>query len=169
MADFKISYEKTCKNEGGYTKDPHETWMGVDRVEIPGWDGWAVIDRLKSEADFPHSLSENADLLQKVEDFFRVNYWQPVHGDDINDQGVADKLYDACVNMGTGTAIRLMQKALGVGVDGSIGPITIGAINAASPEDLLSKFKAARIAHYENIVMNNPEDQKYLHSWISRC
>src|SRR5450631_1142173 len=169
MADFEISYAKTCRNEGGYTLDPHETWMGIDRVEVPGWHGWALVDSLKHQGDFPRCLANNPDLLQSVKEFFRANYWQPVRGDDIGDQWVADKLYDAGVNMGTGTAIRLMQEALDLVVDGIIGPKTVGAINSTPPADVLAKFKDVRIAHYEKIAENHPDNRKYLTSWISRC
>jgi type VI secretion system secreted protein VgrG len=71
--------------------------------------------------------------------------------------------------MGTGTAIKLMQEALGLAPDGIIGPNTIGAINSTPPSDVLAKFKEARIAHYQQIVENRPEDMKYLASWLSRC
>jgi lysozyme family protein len=169
MADFDISYEKTCKNEGGYTLDPHETWMGIDRAEEPGWHGWSLVDSMRNQNDFPHCLSANAELLQSVEEFFRANYWRPVRGDEITDQGIADKLYDAGVNMGTGTAIRLIQEALNLVEDGIIGPKTIGAINNTPPAVVLSRFKDARIAHYQKIVTNHPEDRKYLASWLSRC
>jgi len=169
MADFDISFGITSKNEGGYTQDPYETWMGIDRAEQPGWDGWSIVDSMRGQSDFPHCLSANADLLQSVEDFFRANFWQPVKGDEITDQGAADKLYDAGANMGVPTAIRLMQEALGLTADGIVGPLTMGAINSADPADLLSKFKDLRIAHYKQIVENHPEDQKYLNAWIARC
>ena len=169
MANFDSSYAHTCRNEGGYTLDPHETWMGIDRVEVPGWHGWAIVDSMKKQGDFPRCLSKNQDLLNCVKEFFKASYWQPVRGDDITDQGVADKLYDAGVNMGTGTAVRLMQEALHLVVDGVIGPKTVGAINGTSPADVLAKFKDVRVAHYEKIAENSPEDRKYLASWISRC
>ena len=169
MADFEVSFGITCKNEGGYTLDPHETWMGIDRVEEPGWHGWPIVDAMKGQADFPRCLAANSDLLQSVKEFFRANYWAPIRGDEISDQGVADKLYDAGVNMGTGTAVKLMQEALGLAVDGIPGPHTLGAINGATPADVLAKFRDTRIAHYEKIVAIHPEDQKYLKSWLSRC
>ena len=165
MAEFGISFGKTCRNEGGHTLEPHETWMGIDRVEEPEWHGWAIVDSMKKKDDFPHCLSLNPELLQSVRDFFRTNFWQPIKGDEITDQGVADKLYDAGVNMGTGTAIRLMQESLGLEADGIIGPKTIAAINGAPSSDVLSKFREARISHYEKLIENHPEeDQKYLAS-----
>ncbi len=169
MANFDISFEITSRNEGGYTKDPHETWMGIDRAEQPGWEGWSIVDTMKGQSDFPHCLSSNNDLLRSVRDFFRVHFWQPVKGDEITAQEVADKLYDAGVNMGVGTAIRLMQGALGLTVDGIVGPHTIEAMNGADPADALSRFKDLRIAHYKEIVENHPEDEKYLDSWVARC
>lgn len=169
MADFDIFFGITSKNEGGYTRDPHETWMGIDRAEQPAWGGWSMVDSMKGQSDFPHCLYANSDLLQSVKDFFRSRFWEPIKGDEITAQEIADKLYDAGVNMGVGTAIKLMQEALSLAVDGIIGTHTIGAINSADPADVLSRFKGLRIAHYQKIVENHPEDQKYLNSWIARC
>jgi lysozyme family protein len=168
-ADFNTAYGITAENEGGYTLDPHETFRGVDRVEQPEWHGWAIIDSMKDDADFPHCLSTNPDLLQLVKNFFWANFWNAVHGDEINDQAVANKIYDAGVNMGTGEAIRLIQTAVGVTVDGIIGPNTIAAINAVPEANELAKFKNVREEHYEAIVGAHPEDQRFLAGWLSRC
>lgn len=41
---------KTAENEGGYAK-PYgksgETYAGIDRLHVPGWPGWKIIDQIK--------------------------------------------------------------------------------------------------------------------------
>jgi len=182
MADFLTAYKATAIVEGGYTTDPHETWRGIDRVECPGWHGWALVDQIKASSDrlnpesgsfsissLNQALAVNTELQQMVLDFFQANYWNAVKGDEINDQAFANKVYDAGVNMGTGEAIRLMQVALGDTPDGDIGPDTIASVNNTPESVELAKFKNVRVEHYEAIVGKNPADQKYLASWLSRC
>ena len=174
-ADFNLGYKATAVVEGGYTLDPHETWRGIDRVEQPGWRGWALVDKIKASGGGNHSIPSlnealvNAELQSMVLEFFKANFWDMIKGDQITDQAVANKVYDAAVNMGAGTAIRMVQKAVGVPVDGIIGPHTIAAINAMTEADELAKFKSVREEHYEEIVGAHPEDQKYLKSWLGRC
>ena len=53
MADFNIAYPKTVSNEGYYVsqdwfrshgdRNSGETYMGIDRIQNPSWEGWAVI------------------------------------------------------------------------------------------------------------------------------
>ena len=169
MANFGLSYKATCNIEGGYTLDPHETFMRVDRYYFPQWCGWPVIDNMKSRSNFPNCLNSNTELLLMVEDFFKVTFWNPMAGDMINSQPIADKLYDACVNMGVETAIKLMQEAVGAESDGVMGPKTLAAINLPPESDVLEGFKNRRIIHYKSIVALNPKDEKYLEEWLSRC
>ena len=46
--------------------------------------------------------------------FLKQNYWDPIRGDEINNQESANALYDSAVNMGTGTAIILAKRAEGI-------------------------------------------------------
>ena len=118
MADFIEAYKKTSVFEGGYANDPDdnggETWKGVTRKFEPNWIGWHIIDMHKGLPNFPHNLYASSELEKAVEDVFRKNYWNPIRGDEINNQEEANQLYDSAVNMGTGTAIILAKRAMGL-------------------------------------------------------
>jgi lysozyme family protein len=58
-------------------------------------------------------------------------------------------VFDTAVNMGVGTAARMLQMAAGVTVDGEIGPATIAAAGA---DGVLDAFRDARIAHYQGLA-----------------
>jgi lysozyme family protein len=65
--------------------------------------------------------------------------------------GVEFYLRDCVFNRGPGGAAKILQIALGVGVDGSVGTDTREALSKAEPGALLDKLRAAR-EHYEDQV-----------------
>lgn len=112
MADFKIAFGITNKNEGGYVNDPAdhggETYCGISRVNFPHWSGWGIIDNCKTMNHFPEILKAS-DLLPKlIEDFYKTNFWNPINGDNIPNQDLANQVYDASVNMGVHQALKLL-------------------------------------------------------------
>lgn len=65
--------------------------------------------------------------------------------------GVEFYLRDCVFNRGPGGAAKILQIALGVSVDGSVGTGTREALSKAEPGALLDKLRAAR-EHYEDQV-----------------
>lgn len=65
--------------------------------------------------------------------------------------GLEFYLRDCVFNRGPTGAAKILQMALGVGVDGRVGDQTRGAIAKADPGELLGKLRAAR-ERYEDIV-----------------
>lgn len=128
MADFNKAYQKTKRYEGGYADVPGDsggvTYAGISHVHQPDWEGWPVV------LSKPRKHNEHIpELDAAVKEFYRVNYWLPVRGDEIMDQEFADHTFDMAVNAGIKTAIKLAQKAVGALEDGVLGPITLNLIN----------------------------------------
>jgi lysozyme family protein len=65
--------------------------------------------------------------------------------------GVEFYLRDCVFNRGPGGAAKILQIALGVGADGSIGTVTREALSKVAPGPLLEQLRAAR-EHYEDQV-----------------
>jgi lysozyme family protein len=71
-------------------------------------------------------------------------YWQPVKGDEFA-YPLALALFDTAVNMGTVTAVRLLQRAINdllpkerwVAVDGVLGEQTLRAAKSLDPHRLV--------------------------------
>jgi lysozyme family protein len=57
------------------------------------------------------------------------------------------------VNSGSGRAVKLLQKCLGLVEDGVIGNITMGKIKELSPADLVERYSATRKAFYEGLKL----------------
>ena len=133
MADFLTAYKKTSVNEGGYSNDPAdkggETWKGIARKKHPFWVGWQIIDSQKSKPDFPKCLYKIPELEDKVQTMYKYTFWTEIKGAHINEQAIADSLYDSTVNMGPGAAIKLAQRALGIKETGVMDEETLKTIN----------------------------------------
>lgn len=78
-------------------------------------------------------------------------------------------LMDCGFNRGTGGAVRMLQRALRVKVDGKFGRISQGALEAAErqPEVLLLKLREAR-EWWEREVVGRDEGSKYWRGLVRR-
>lgn len=149
------------KWEGGYVNDPHDRGGATNKgVTIATYRHF-------------YGASATIDHLQKMSDaqwekIFIVGYWRPFKADEIRNQSIANICVDWAWASGTTTAIRQVQKILGVTVDGVVGDITLGAINKRNPEELFNEIKEARIAFINTIVRNNPAQARFSRGWLNR-
>ena len=162
MANFAQAYERMIVNEGGYkltniaSDRGGQTYAGIARNRWPNWYGWRDIDA----GQVPDS-----ELVRK---FYRENFWDKVRGDDIDNQAIANNLFDFSVNAGTTIAVKLAQLVVGTTPDGAIGPKTLVAINAANQEWFRAAYAMAKIARYRDIVTKDRSQAKFLLGWINR-
>ena len=137
MANFDIALKLTLDKEGFFSEDPDDvggtTLWGLARNMDKTWPGWAIVDSLRSHNDFPKCLKENAQLLHMRHDVYDKKYWQPILGDQIINQEVANDLFDKAVNMGVHQAVVLCQRSLGIQEDGKMGKTTMSILNISNP------------------------------------
>lgn len=173
MAEFKIALPLILDREGGYGNDPDdvggETYKGVARKMHSKWDGWAIIDTLKRQSGFSSNLDKDLELQQSIEDFYRINFWDRINGDQITDQSVANSIMDFAVNAGVSTSASLAQLVIGVKSDGVIGKDSIAAINEFDVDHFLAAFTVAKIARYVTIVKKRPTSRKFFYGWVIRA
>ena len=161
MADFLPAYEAMIRNEGGYVLHdvPADrggmTYAGIARNMNPQWPGWALIDR---GAEVPAQL---------VREFYKAGYWNPIQGDQITSQVIAQTIFDFHVNAGA-VARKLAQLVVGATPDGAIGPKTVAALNAYDPDRFVMAYALAKIARYRDIVNRDRSQLKFLLGWINR-
>jgi len=186
MAQFSISYRKTSGHEGGYADNSNdrggETYRGIARKRHPDWEGWQIVDRLKLESDFPKNLEIDPDISNLVVKFYHDNFWTAINGDVIQQQEIADELYDTGVNMGVVAAIKILQNSLNIlnknqtlykdiSEDGKIGQQTLGAISAflatRKLEFLLKVVNVAQGCRYLQLLQD-PSQEGFALSWFNR-
>lgn len=125
MAKLDSVFEKLILKEGGYVNDPDdaggETYLGISRKNNPKWNGWKVIDEVKSKygtKNITSRLKQNTDLTEKAKLLYKTSYWDVMELDDISNQEIANQMFDTAVNCGVSTAIRLAQQVIGMTVTG---------------------------------------------------
>lgn len=158
------------EHEKGFVNDPHDrggatNWgislrfaMGVGDLDRDG----------KPDLDIDGDGDIDVDDIRamprdKAESCYQLIFWLPLRCDDLP-HGLAYALFDTAINMGRGTAVMLLQRALGVEADGRLGPVTMAAIRYATPKTL-RKFLAHRAWHYSRL----DDFQRYALGWLTRC
>ena len=146
MSNYNECLKIILMHEGGYVnhpKDPGgETNLGVTKRVYEEWGG----------------TKEMKDLtVEDVEPIYKKNYWDKIKGDDLPD-GLDLCVFDFGVNAGPGRAAKFLQKLLGVTQDGGIGPQTLGALQSAIGEDvvtqtreMIEKYQSMRQEYYESL------------------
>ena len=186
MTDFMIAYKKTAAVEGGYANHPAdkggETWKGIARNMHPDLEGWKTVDKRKNEPGFPKNLNSDLALQGQVMAFFKQWFWDSLRLGDLQDQQVANELYDTGVNMGTGRASLFFQRVLNainkngvlyadLALDGKIGGKTVAAFNALSKNDKAIVWRLLNCLQgekYFSICEANPAQKVFFRSWASR-
>ena len=161
MASFDVCLDWLLDNE-----DSQRTYQSN-----PDPGGFAIAG--VNSAVFPEDYADIAALPSvarpvAVAAFYRREFWNQWYAQLTSDE-VAKRVFDAAVNMGPGTACKLVQEAAGAVPDEAWGPDTVAAINKCNPANLVTAFQQDRISHYQRIVAANPADAKYLPAWTARA
>lgn len=173
MANYKQAVQKTLIHEGGYVNNPAdpggETYRGVSRKNWPDWSGWDIIDNYKSHPRFPQILDSDTGLQSLIVEFYREGYWKNLYS-QIDDQPLAEKLFDMGVLFGVGTAVKMLQismtNEIGLVSDGQFGPNTLAAVNQSI--NLLPGYRTTLIQHVMNIIQVKPGLGVFVNGWVAR-
>jgi lysozyme family protein len=142
--NWKKSFELMLASEGGYVNHPSDpggmTNLGVTKRV---WEEW--VGRESNEKEM-RSLTK-----EMVEPLYKRKFWDACRCDDLP-IGVDYLVFDMAVNAGVGRSAKLLQQCVGVSADGAIGPITITAVKAQDPEELVEKFSEARELFYRGLT-----------------
>ena len=165
MAKVEQLVPHIVKWEGGFVNDPDDlggaTNIGVTLTTYKLYcrrKGYPVptVERLKNL-----TKEQFADILKSM-------YWDACKADEIVSQSVANAIVDWAWNSGTSTAVKEIQRVLGVKNDGIIGNITLAAINSQSPLPLFGRVQQARIAYLHRICNARPANNKFIKGWLNR-
>ena len=147
MGDFVACFPVTMQQEGWHQfsnnpKDPGgKTYNGVTQNT---WDIWC------------HREGLPASDVRKMTDaqcmaLYRAQYWGAVHGDDLP-KGIDLCVWDEGVNAGPVQAIKLLQQALGLKVDGHFGLTTANALRGVNDvHSLIQKYNTLRLSWYHRL------------------
>lgn len=128
-ADFEQCFQHLLKVEGGLVDHPRDPG-GLTKYGI-------------SQRSYPKLDIRNLTIDQ-ARAIYLKDFWLAAKC-DVMPRGVDAMLFDAAVNHGTATAIKLLQQAAGVKPDGNIGAITL---SAAAGTSVLREFAIRRALKY---------------------
>ena len=127
--DFNVAFDRLISHEGGYVNHP---------LDPGGETKWGI-----SKRSYPH-LNIKTLTRDDAKAIYKSDFWDRIHGDEVPD-GVAFQLFDFAVNSGIETAIRYLQRAVGVADDGHWGPISRTAVANMPESDVIMRLNAERL------------------------
>lgn len=167
MADFSIAYKNTGGHEGGWNIDNGGwTYQGISRKGWPGWAGWRYIDAwIKSNGIPPRGYFFKTPVINNlVPAFYKKNYWDKIMGDSIQNQEIANFIYDFYVN--SNSALIKINKALGGRSGQYITEDTLAIINAR-PAFAYNTLYTLRKNHI-SFLSKKPKLKRYAPGWNAR-
>jgi len=187
MSDFFAAFESTMGAEGAFACNPNDhggmTYKGIARQFWPKWGGWKYIDGAidqltkmptygtKEYLNWARHLNKclaDINALQSlVKTFYKTNFWDTARLEEVQDQRVADWIFDHHVNGGA-RGVKWIQEAAGAAVDGQIGPASIAAINDADPLTLLERARNIAGNYRLEKIKKDPTQRQFIHSWLAR-
>ena len=186
MADFVQAVRKVLRHEG--------VNFGAQGLPIQGQTGWVNLeDDPGGETNYGITLRvarENGydgpmrDLPYSVAlSIYRRRYWDPIRGDEIPDQDIAEELLDTAVNCGLGVVTRFLQRVLNVlndrerryadlVVDGQIGPRTVAVLEKALSLApwyrlcILRALDSLQCVRYIELAERDPKFEAFVPGWL---
>jgi len=144
QSNWPQSFRLMLASEGKFSNHPSDpggmTNLGVTKAT---WENW--VGRESDEAEMRGLTPE------KVEPLYKKKYWDAVRGDELP-MGLDYLMFDFAVNAGAGRAIKTLQTAVGVTPDGGFGPMTMAAVQAVDPNDLIERFSQAKEDFYRSLT-----------------
>jgi lysozyme family protein len=131
--NFLTAFEKLLKHEGGFSNHPSDPG---------GKTRYGVTEAVAREVGYRGDMRElPLDLAQRI---YKERYWDAVQAESLP-ADVRYIVFDGAVNSGVVQSAKWLQRACGVKDDGVVGPQTIRAANALSPDGLKRKILAQRL------------------------
>lgn len=134
MDAFEAAFARVVGLEGGYINDPNDP-------------GGRTIHGI-TERDHPDLWVNGPPSLEQAKARYRRDYWDKVIAGRLPPP-LALFVFDAAVNQGVDAAVRMLQRAVRVPVDGRMGSRTLAAVeDAGDPVELAALYLAERGLRY---------------------
>lgn len=183
MAAFEVANKKSMNFEGGYVNDPDdpgaETYKGISRRYHPEVAIWPIIDKM---IYMDGVVSTHPELDKIIHDWYKVWHWDFFGLDHINDQRIANEIYDSGINLGRRTVGKFVQECSNthfeeshiLKVDGYPGPRTqtnlakIIVMGSARIDTLYKQLNSEQGHHYTMAANKNPRLKRFVVGWYKR-
>ena len=148
MTKFLEIFDRIIGVEAGYVNNPQD----------PGGETkWGISKRSYPNIDIA-TLTRGGAM-----DIYYRDFWLVIEADKMS-KALAFQCMDFAVNSSIQTAIRYLQRAIGVADDGHVGPVTLSKLSATDTNDVILNFNAERL-DYMTKLSNWPNAGK---GWARR-
>ena len=143
--NFLACFAETESFEGGYVDNPHDpggaTLKGVTQAVYSAWLAH------HGRPDAAVRGASDAD----IQAIYRAEFWDAVRGDDLY-PGLDLVMVDFGWGSGPVTAIKFLQRQLGIDDDGRFGALTLAALKPRENSTaLIEALCAARLAFFQRL------------------
>lgn len=150
------------EREGGYVDRQSDrggpTNFGITATTL---GAWRRLGRPATRAEV------RALPVAEARDIYAAIYVRPFAW--VGDEPLRAHLVDFAVSSSVLTAIRQLQRVLGVTIDGVAGPRTRAALIAHDPRLVNNALVGARVHYLETIVDGDASQIDHLHGWVRRA
>lgn len=162
MTDFKTAFLFTLQHEDS-------TRSGKVTIDAGGRTRFGIAEKFHPDLPEEFFTGPPEDALAKAEKIEEREYWDAMRLTEVENQNVANKLFDMGVNMGVRQSAIYAQRAARVVEDGVIGAKTLAAINAANRIAYYQALCELSAAHYRHVAAVNPAQAVNLEGWLTRA
>ena len=140
---YEGALARLLAHEGGYTNHPAD----------PGGPtnfGITILDYRKYVKPDATAADIKAMPVEEAKRIYRAKYWNAQRCNELP-AGVDYAVFDYGVNSGIGRSKKVLQRAVGVTADGSIGPGTMKAVLAADPKKTIDAICDERLRFLQRL------------------
>lgn len=150
MNSFDDAFAALMGNEGAYVDNPSDPG---------GATMWGVTERVARAWGYQGDMRLLPQEIAKQ--IAKTQYWDPYKCDQF-DVRIGFNVFDAAYN--GGHPAQWLQQAAGVTADGVIGAITVAAVRAIDPLQIVMRFDAYRLQYLGNLSVW----PTFGHGWANR-
>lgn len=175
MKNIESELDLVISKEGGYSFDPKDS--GGETI-------WGITKFTATAFGYTGNMKDMSRLQAK--EIYRSQYWISPKFHKVFDISpeISFELFDTGINMGVGTAGRMLQRALNalnnecnlypdMVVDGAIGNMTLTSLKtflSSRGEDgevvLLRALNSLQCVRYIELTESRPKDERFVYGWI---
>jgi len=171
MDAFDYAFNQTLGLEGGYSDNPDDKG---------GQTNYGITEAVFRDA-LKRMVISGVDDIRNItpahaKAIYKTDYWHRIRLGEILNVGIAAEIFDTAVNMGTGMAVKIAQRALNflgedLAADGMMGSKTIEALNRWSQKDSRALFvclNGFQFMRYIEICKGAPTQKIFARGWTKR-
>lgn len=169
MADFSLFLPVVLRNEGGWVDNPADPGGATNKG--------ITIATLRAYGPKLLNIDPTISALKKLTDeqagkIYKLEYWDPIFGDEIQFQPLANIICDFRVNAGYHANELLLKVLNNLGSNhspgGKLTRQVMESLNYHESAEVYMEYKAGRIAYYRNLAQDHPVLRRFLRGWINR-